>query len=439
MFKINHIHAKKLDFLPRDDNENKFVFFTGDNGSGKSSRLLEIAYGVLGVQRASNSGTDMRIGFSGKPTKLIAYSMTPFSKFDSREALFLEMDEIVERIGTAGGASRYSLLFQALVEFAHSDTKKEKLFSEISKIANMSTHFRARIAINRARIERHESMASQPDDEIRSAINRFRNVSGTFSVLMKPGEVRISEWPSDDNESNQLSLMGPGDDLFPIDALLYMRRIGALRIVRLETKIAPGAILNKGHDFRAGRLNTTPYGNEKFASTWFSVDRLSSGQLTLFMGLMILASALKDNSVVLIDEPEISLHPAWQRKYCELLYKIAGYHTNCYFFVATHSPIIVSAIDPDKSYIFNLGKEIDGFENISSQKNIEEIFASYFSTITPNSFIVKAAILRTIQAFEDNDRSALESHRTTLSNIRTLLDDNETVEIIDKVLSRTKK
>jgi len=43
------------------------------------------------------------------------------------------------------------------------------------------------------------------------------------------------------------------------------------------------------------------------------VTQTSSGQQQMLCSMLSLASALKDNSIVLIDEPELSLHPkAWE-------------------------------------------------------------------------------------------------------------------------------
>jgi predicted ATP-binding protein involved in virulence len=47
------------------------------------------------------------------------------------------------------------------------------------------------------------------------------------------------------------------------------------------------------------------------------------------------------NSMILIDEPEISLHPAWQQKIMQIYSKIGR---NNQFIVATHSPQIIASV-----------------------------------------------------------------------------------------------
>jgi predicted ATPase len=49
---------------------------------------------------------------------------------------------------------------------------------------------------------------------------------------------------------------------------------------------------------------------------------MSSGEIQILTSLLSLASVVKESSIVLIDEPEISLHPNWQMQYIDLLNKI---------------------------------------------------------------------------------------------------------------------
>jgi ABC-type transport system involved in cytochrome c biogenesis ATPase subunit len=71
------------------------------------------------------------------------------------------------------------------------------------------------------------------------------------------------------------------------------------------------------------------------------LDKLSSGeqhQLILIFDLLFEVTA---NSLILIDEPELSLHVAWQRRFIESLSKIIS--LNAFdVILATHSPAIVA-------------------------------------------------------------------------------------------------
>lgn len=72
------------------------------------------------------------------------------------------------------------------------------------------------------------------------------------------------------------------------------------------------------------------------------IDQLSSGEknkVALYYELIFNA---KPNSLVLIDEPEISLHVTWQKEFLSDLEKIIALHQGMQTIVATHSPTIIS-------------------------------------------------------------------------------------------------
>ncbi|MCR5888349.1 ATP-binding protein [Hymenobacter sp. J193] len=81
---------------------------------------------------------------------------------------------------------------------------------------------------------------------------------------------------------------------------------------------------------------------------------LSSGEIHILTSLLSLASAVKENSLVLIDEPELSLHPNWQIKYMDLINKIFKKSGDCHFIIATHSHFLASGLTPNSSAILSL-------------------------------------------------------------------------------------
>lgn len=70
------------------------------------------------------------------------------------------------------------------------------------------------------------------------------------------------------------------------------------------------------------------------------LDRLSSGEKHILYILVSVANA--GSGLVLIDEPELSMHINWQRK---LLGAVASINPNAQVIMATHSPEIVSSND----------------------------------------------------------------------------------------------
>jgi energy-coupling factor transporter ATP-binding protein EcfA2 len=72
----------------------------------------------------------------------------------------------------------------------------------------------------------------------------------------------------------------------------------------------------------------------------FDITALSSGEKQLFFRIMALKMFEVSNSVILADEPEISLHPAWQQRILKLYENIGE---NNQVIVATHSPHIIGS------------------------------------------------------------------------------------------------
>lgn len=79
-------------------------------------------------------------------------------------------------------------------------------------------------------------------------------------------------------------------------------------------------------------------------------EKLSSGEKQMLSFLCY--NTFKKNSCVFIDEPELSLHPDWQRK---LIYTLVEQGNNNQYFISTHSPFIYSKY-PDKEIILDEDK-----------------------------------------------------------------------------------
>ncbi len=78
----------------------------------------------------------------------------------------------------------------------------------------------------------------------------------------------------------------------------------------------------------------------------FPIYSLSGGEQQLISKLFTLYIGRYKNQVILIDEPEESLHPSWQYRIAPLYKKIAD-ENNCQIILATHSPQIISSIPKD--------------------------------------------------------------------------------------------
>lgn len=73
----------------------------------------------------------------------------------------------------------------------------------------------------------------------------------------------------------------------------------------------------------------------------FDVATASSGQQQMLCSVIGIATAARPRSLVLIDEPELSLHPRWQMAFLENLHAALEPLIDCHVVIATHSPLIV--------------------------------------------------------------------------------------------------
>jgi hypothetical protein len=81
---------------------------------------------------------------------------------------------------------------------------------------------------------------------------------------------------------------------------------------------------------------------------------LSSGQWNWLYSLVSLCIELDDNALVLIDEPENSLHPNWQRDFVPTLSEILSCCSGCHAVVATHSGFIASGVSEENGNVRRL-------------------------------------------------------------------------------------
>ena len=74
----------------------------------------------------------------------------------------------------------------------------------------------------------------------------------------------------------------------------------------------------------------------------FQIESLSTGEKTLLSKVLYLYFKDIKNQIILIDEPELSLHPSWQNRVLKLYENFAN-ENNCQIIIATHSPHIIGS------------------------------------------------------------------------------------------------
>ena len=138
----------------------------------------------------------------------------------------------------------------------------------------------------------------------------------------------------------------------------------------------------------------------------FDINQLSSGEKQLFLRTLAIKMLEPENSIILIDEPELSLHPKWQQRIIEIYQRIGK---NNQIIVATHSPHILGSVPREN--IILLSKNENG-EVVSTTG--EELYTSYGQPVD--------RILEDIMGLETTRNPKVFD---LLNEVRKLVDENQ--------------
>lgn len=160
-----------------------------------------------------------------------------------------------------------------------------------------------------------------------------------------------------------------------------------------------------------------------------SIREASSGEQAVVMTVLGIASEIENNSLIIIDEPEISLHPEWQEKFIDLLVRtFSGYH-GCHFILATHSPLLLSKVNGDLCSVITMDdltiKPAKEFSNKSADFQLAEAFG------TPgyrNEYLAREGLAALMLASHRKYESAeFKEKMELLSRLRPQLHDDDPV------------
>lgn len=159
---------------------------------------------------------------------------------------------------------------------------------------------------------------------------------------------------------------------------------------------------------------------------------LSSGQISVLSIGLSLIYALEDNALICIDEPEINLHPEWQKQIIELIQLLSKDYKGCHFFIATHSPLLISNLD-NESFILDLSKNnlINSSDTInrSSDFQLSEVFNFPGNN---NEYLIRKLILILNQLNNQEEPNLDKDSLDLIEHIKNLINQNK-IDQEDKV------
>ena len=434
-----------LDFFDRDlsDERNCFTIILGRNAIGKSQLLSDIAEafciesGEFTSRRSSSLEIsittfkdkrlkDFYIGSNGDkldqsleardmPSRVVASATTPFDKFR------LSKDVIRER-----GIYREDEDWQ----------RKQYYFYSGLRDSNGRTNFRAAILRTIRGIFLETSRSS----------DRLRKVRHVFDFLGLHPTVQVSysmggmSWAN--HVIEQILSKKSLDDVFVNEKnnLNYRRLVNFIKYDADNEARLRNAVLNisehfnlptidkfeiemghsgDGAEFLNGlfllkdlRLLTFREVSLRRVNDGNSMDILdaSSGEISIISGILGIAAGIQDNALVLIDEPEISLHPEWQDRYLKLLRDTFSAFRGCHFVIATHSPIILSDANSEDTKILNLSHILDGSVSMATSiaKSYDEIVATQFGVVDDDNLYIKQEVVKAVNAIARGEVDTLD-------------------------------
>lgn len=147
----------------------------------------------------------------------------------------------------------------------------------------------------------------------------------------------------------------------------------------------------------------------------YSLQESSSGEYHFFASIVgLLATVKPTNSLILIDEPEISLHPNWQMKYLSFLRELFSdeEYATCHIMIATHSHFLISDLKGEGSKIIGLKRAEKAIEIIPMPKgqdtfgwSAEEVLLDVFNVPTTRNYFIADRIGEILDLISNKNRN----------------------------------
>ena len=179
----------------------------------------------------------------------------------------------------------------------------------------------------------HEGSDYSVDD----FVDDLKEIESNRSDLVEAGLIAHEEQPLE--IPDEMSVSGPSLQILAIYAQDAKKKLSVFddlyKRVRAFLRIANSRFLHK-------RVRVGPNGLSVVDTDYLELDleTLSSGEQHELVILYELLFRIPDNSLILIDEPELSLHVQWQAQFLEDIQEMATL-SNFWAILATHSPEII--------------------------------------------------------------------------------------------------
>ncbi|MCW3107824.1 MAG: protein putative AbiEii toxin, Type system [Segetibacter sp.] len=351
----------------------------GENGSGKSTLLNELAKFYL----------------SGN-ANVIAIANSIYDKFPYNKKLKVQR-------ATYGKTLAKKIIKTALVNLANDELKR------LNNVANTLTYigFEPVIGLQLKGIDKDfrnkvvdSDLPSNEKENLLYFLNRFTHDE------VKEGDILRINFTSNSFKDIRNSYI--------VTLFLYEKQLKSLKLVKGISIF----LRKRGEDV--------------------PLLKASSGEITLATTLIYITSIITERSIILIDEPENSLHPKWQTEYIKRLSELFYYYQPK-IVVATHSPLILNGAEVSSNKI-NVFKGVNGkFElHQNPTTNVEEIYQDFFDITTPENRYISEEIVEKMNLLSEKEISE-EQFQTYIEEIKSTSYDEKQKEALDGVIELSKE
>ena len=146
---------------------------------------------------------------------------------------------------------------------------------------------------------------------------------------------------------------------------------------------------------------------------------LSSGEYNLIFQFLRILFQITDNSLLLIDEPEISLHPNWQIKYIALLEKLLSPFKGIHAIIATHSHLLLANLNPENTTVATI-TPTTGYELVDysvSGWSPENILYNVFGVTSFRNFYFEQDLIKLVGFIENPEKRDRDKIQKILSKL----------------------
>ena len=365
-----------------DINIPKVTLIAGNNSTGKST-LSKFLYSFL----RSNSFNRQEIAYESIANLIQSESYYLSRRFNRKTPIFNRRDNYEDIL------DGYRDLKNALFESNISDEELEESNDQINTIDDLIR------VVNEDSYELYVSLMR-------------RLLESEFSSTDFKGFIKINDFTIDfkNHDFNDDDAFGADssiliNDAFYIDSLSVLDTFEKFdRKATYHLEYLKKNLISKRRDVFDEKINTNiielenevsdiikgrfvfERGEFKFISDTdikSDMSNTASGIKQIGIIQLLLANrSLKENSFLIIDEPEVNLHPDWQFRRAKILVLISK-RLNVHVYINTHSPLFVESVDAfsqyydiadDTAYHITRKSDKDGLFNITQTDNLSDIY-----------------------------------------------------------------